>query len=99
VDPADVYIQKNTYHYSSSYTFYTASMFKTFDDSLLNKGRKVWLQAEPDQLEELKKAYELGLIYSVPHFRVTMLTLKFINPATRDKAYSRMMLVEITGKK
>ena len=99
VDPADVYVQKNSYRYSSSYTFYTASLFKTFDDSLLNIGRKVWLQTEPDQLEELKKEYELGLIYSAPHFRVTMLTLKFVNPVTRDEACSRMMLVEITGKK
>ncbi|HEY6504366.1 MAG TPA: glycosyltransferase family 39 protein [Chitinophagaceae bacterium] len=99
VDPADVYVQKNSYHYSSSYTFAAASMFKTFDDSLLVKGKKVWLQAEPDQLEDLQKNYQTGAIYEATHFRVTKLNLKFVNPATRDKECWKMMLVEIIAKK
>jgi hypothetical protein len=100
VDPADVYIQKGSYSYSSSYTFYSASVFKTFDDSLLNKGRKIWMITEPPQLEKLKQdGYEIGTIYSVPHFRVTKLNLKFMNPATRDKECSSMMIVEIVSKK
>lgn len=100
VDPADVYIQKASYSYSSSYTFYSASVFKTFDDSLLNKGGKIWMITELPQLEKLKQdGYQIGTVYSVPHFRVTKLNLKFMNPATRDKECSSMMIVEIVSKK
>jgi 4-amino-4-deoxy-L-arabinose transferase-like glycosyltransferase len=98
IDPADVYVQRHSY--SASYTFYSNSIFKKFDDSLLLTGKKIWLLTEPEPFEELKRdGYQTGLEYSVPHFRVSKLNLKFINPATRDKEISKMMLVEITGKK
>jgi 4-amino-4-deoxy-L-arabinose transferase-like glycosyltransferase len=98
VDPADVYVQRHSY--SASYTFYSKSIFKKFDDSLLLTGKKVWLLTEPGPFEELKKeGYQTGMEYSVPHFRISKLNLKFLNPATRDKESSKMMLVEITGKK
>jgi 4-amino-4-deoxy-L-arabinose transferase-like glycosyltransferase len=98
VDPADVYVQRHSY--SASYTFYSNSIFKKFDDSLLLTGKKIWLLTEPGPFEELKRdGYQTGLEYSVPHFRVSKLNLKFINPETRNKEISKMMLVEITGKK
>jgi 4-amino-4-deoxy-L-arabinose transferase-like glycosyltransferase len=97
VDPADVYVRP--YSYSASYTFYSSSLFKKFNDSLLQKGKKVWLLTEPEPFEEIKKeGYKTGMIYSAAHFRITKLSLKFVNPATRDKECSKMMLVEITGK-
>ena len=98
VDPADVYVQ--SYSYSASYAFYTSSLFKKFDDSLLQSGKKVWLLTEPGPFEELKKeGYQTGMLYEAQHFRITKLNLKFINPATRNKECSKMMIVEITGKK
>jgi hypothetical protein len=94
VNPADVYVRPHSY--SASYTFYSKSLFQKFDDSLLQAGRKVWLLTEPGPFEELKQeGYQTGVVYSVPHFRVTKLSLKFVNPATRDKECSKMMLVEI----
>lgn len=99
VDPADAYVQSDTYHFSSSYTFYTASTFKIFNDSLLGKGKQVWLQAEPEQLEEFSKQYVLGKIYETTHFHVTKLTLKFLNPATREKECGKLVIVEIIAKK
>jgi hypothetical protein len=60
----------------------------------------VWLLTEPGPFEQFKSlGYQTGTIYSAQHFRITKLNLKFINPATRDKECSMMMLVEITGKK
>ena len=99
VDPNDVYIQKGGYSYSSSYTYYSKSVFKTFDDSLLSTGRKIWLLTEPPQLEKLKEdGYRVGTVYSAIHFRVTKLSFKFMNPSTREKECSRMMIVEILSK-
>lgn len=99
VDPSDVYIEKGSYSYSSSYTFYSKSLFKTFDDSLLATGKKTWLLTEPASLERIKKqGYQIGTVYSVPHFRVTKLNLKFMNPSTRDQECSSMMIVEILSK-
>lgn len=98
VNPADVYVLPNSY--SASYVFYSSSQFKRFDDSLLQSGKKVWLLTEPGPLEKLKEeGYETGQVYSATHFRITKLSLKFVNPATRDKECSSMMIVEITGKK
>jgi hypothetical protein len=57
------------------------------------------LQAEQSQLQQLEQSYQLGEIFEVPHFRVTRLNFKFLNPATRDKEVSRMLLVEIKARK
>ena len=98
VDPADVYVRPNSY--SASYVFYTASLFKKFDDSLLQTGKKVWLLTEPQQLEEFQQqGYQTGTIYSAPHFRITKLNIKFMNPARRDKECGIMMMVEVLSKK
>jgi 4-amino-4-deoxy-L-arabinose transferase-like glycosyltransferase len=97
VDPADVYVQPDSY--SASYTFYSTSLFKKFDDSLLNHSKKVWLLTEPGHLEKLKQdGYQTDTLYAAIHFRITKLTLKFVNPATRVKECSEMMLVRVTGK-
>jgi 4-amino-4-deoxy-L-arabinose transferase-like glycosyltransferase len=98
VDPADVYVRPNSY--SASYTFYTKSVFKKFDDSLLQTGKKIWLLTEPEQLEEFKQqGYQTGMVYSATHYRVSKLGLKFLNPKTRDKECWQMMLVEVISKK
>jgi hypothetical protein len=38
------------------------------------------------------------LIYSVPDFGITRLSLKFINPVTRKNELHEMRLGEITGR-
>jgi 4-amino-4-deoxy-L-arabinose transferase-like glycosyltransferase len=99
VDPAEVYIEKNAVSYSASYNFYSRSLNQVFDDSLLSQGKKAWLLTEPASFERLKsEGYHFGKIYVVPHFRITKLNLKFLNPATRDSQTSKMMLAEIISK-
>jgi hypothetical protein len=98
VDPANVYFWKD--NYSSSFNFYTAIERKQFTDSVFANGKKpVWLLFDIHDKGEIKKAgYRIGMTYSVPDFEVTRLNLKFINPATRKKELTQMVLGEITGK-
>ena len=99
VDPQDVYTQPGSYTYSSSYTFYTSSVFKNFNDSLLNKGRKIWLLADPEMYDKLKNNYVIGEIYKAPHYRITQLSLNFLNPTTRESELGAMMIVQVIAKK
>jgi 4-amino-4-deoxy-L-arabinose transferase-like glycosyltransferase len=98
VDPRDVYVRPDSY--SASYAFCTVSLPRKFDDSLLQSGRKTWLLTEPEQFENfLKEGYKTGIIWSATSFRISRLSLKFLNPDTRNKECSKMMLVEVIGKK
>jgi len=98
VDPVNVYFW--TDNYSSSFNFYTATERKQFDDSVFLKGKKpIWLLFDKSDSVDIHNAgYKLGLIYSVPDFGITKLSLKFINPVTRKNELQEMMLGEITGK-
>jgi len=98
VDPANVYFWNDKY--SSSFNFCTATERKQFDDSIYEKGKKpIWLLFDEHNLAAIKQAgYEIGLTYSVPDFEITKLNLKFVNPVTRDKQLTRMVIGEITRK-
>ena len=98
VDPADVYVRPKSF--SASYVFYSSSLFKLFDDSLLSTGKKVWLLSEPEPLEEFRQqGYQTGMVYSARHYRITKLNLKFLDPKKRDSACWKMELVEVLSKK
>jgi 4-amino-4-deoxy-L-arabinose transferase-like glycosyltransferase len=98
VNPADVYTLPHSY--SASYVFSSNSIFKPFHDSVLNSGRKVWVLAEPGPLEEFQKqGYTTGTVYLAPHFRITKLNLKFLNPKKREGELWKMMIVEVLSKK
>jgi 4-amino-4-deoxy-L-arabinose transferase-like glycosyltransferase len=98
VDPANIYFWKD--NYSSSFNFYTATERKQFNDSVFMNGKKpVWLLFDIHNKDEIKKAgYKIGMTYSVPDFEITRLNLKFINPATRKKGLTEMVIGEITGR-
>lgn len=98
VDPADVYVTSKSF--SASYVFYSRSLFKQFDDSLLQSGKKVWLLSEPAYLEAFRKeGYQTGIVYSVRHFRITKLTWKFLNPGKREQQCWTMNIAEVLSKK
>jgi 4-amino-4-deoxy-L-arabinose transferase-like glycosyltransferase len=98
VDPVNVYFWND--NYSSSFNFYTATERKQFDDSIFMKGKKpIWLLFDRNDSADIRQSgYRIGLIYSVPDFGITRLTLKFINPATRKNELHEMRLGEVTGK-
>jgi 4-amino-4-deoxy-L-arabinose transferase-like glycosyltransferase len=94
LNPDDAYFWKNTF--SSSFNFYTKTLYKSFSDSVLQPGRKVWLIYDIRDEDEIKKAgYQLGRRFSVLDYEVTKLDIKFVNPATREKQCSIMVLAEI----
>jgi hypothetical protein len=98
VDPANVYFWKD--NYSSSFNFYTATERKQFDDSLLVLGKKpIWLLFDARNLQEIKKAgYEIGLTYRAVDYGVSRLDLKFLNPGTREKELSELVIGELSRK-
>jgi 4-amino-4-deoxy-L-arabinose transferase-like glycosyltransferase len=98
VDPANIYFWKD--NYSSSFNFYTATERKQFDDSIFLKGKKpIWLLFDIHNEDEIKQAgYKLGMAYSSADFEITRLNLKFINPATRKKQLTGMVICEVVGK-
>lgn len=98
VGPENVWFWKN--NYSSSYNFYTATIRKEFSDSILQPGKKIWLLTDIRNMDEIKsRGYLLGKSYSVLDYEITKLDIKFINPAKREQQCTKMVLVELLGKK
>lgn len=97
VGPSDVYTLPHSY--SASYIFATKSVFKPFHDSLLTSGKKIWVLAEPGPLEEFQKqGYQTGIEYAAPHFRITKLSLPFLNPKRRERELWKMTITEVLSK-
>ncbi len=95
LNPDDVYFWKNTF--SSSFTFYSGSLHQPFSNSVLQPGKKVWLIYDIRDEEQIKQAGCFLLPqFSVPDYEITKLDIKFVNPATREKQCSRMVLAELS---
>jgi 4-amino-4-deoxy-L-arabinose transferase-like glycosyltransferase len=94
LNPGDVYFWKNTF--SSSFNFYTKTLYKPFADSVLQPDKKVWLIYDIRDEAEIKQAgYQLGQQFSVLDYEVTKLDIKFVNPEKREKQCSRMAIAEL----
>ena len=97
VSPADVYFWDNTY--SSSYNFYTASLRKTFADSVLQQKELVWLLFDIRNEEKIKQmGYNLGERFTALDYEITKLDVKFINPIKRESRCTRMVIAELSKK-
>ncbi|MBK5273065.1 MAG: hypothetical protein JJE22_18855, partial [Bacteroidia bacterium] len=95
VDPNNVYFWNNTY--SSSFNFYTATLRKPFTDLVLQQGKVVWLMFDIRDEEQIKQAgYHLNEQFSALDYEITKLDIKFINPARRDSACTKLLLAEIS---
>ncbi len=94
LNPDDAYFWKNTF--SSSFNFYTKTLYKPFADSVLLPGKKTWLIYDIRDEEEIRQSgYQLGQRFSVLDYEITKLDIKFVNPATREKQCSMMVLAEL----
>ena len=97
INPASVYFEKNSY--SPSFNFYTASLRKPFSDSLFTPGKNIWLFTELKFLPGIEDNYLLGEKYEATRYWISRLSLRFLNPATRAKQCTKMLLVELKGRK
>jgi 4-amino-4-deoxy-L-arabinose transferase-like glycosyltransferase len=95
VNTADVYFWNN--NYSSSFNFYTASLRKPFADSVLQPGKKIWLLYDIRFDKEIKSAgYKVVPRYTAIDYEITRLNIKFVNPASREKECTKLVLAEIS---
>lgn len=94
VDPEKVWFWKNDI--SASWQFNTGTLRKEFRPRIMALPGKKWLAyyAASEPLIE-KSGIPLGKKYIQPDYEITRLTLKFLNPATRDKTLSSLIIVEI----
>ncbi|MET0393160.1 MAG: glycosyltransferase family 39 protein [Chitinophagaceae bacterium] len=97
INPQDVYLWKGLY--TPSWNFYTATDRRVFEDTVYRSGRTIWLLTDQAGLEEIQQAgYQLGDVYTNPDYGITRLKLSFVNPLTRKKACTEMVLAAIRGK-
>jgi len=98
VDPVNVFFWDGDD--SPSFNFYTASERDLFTDSIYtNKQKPIWLLFDKRNLDDIRRAgYKINLSYSAVDFEVSRLTLKFVDPATRNKNLKELIVGEITGK-
>jgi hypothetical protein len=95
VNPADVYFWKETY--SSSYTFYAATLIKEFNDAVLQAGKKTWLLYDIRSEEEIRNlGYKFGQRFQATDYEITKLDLKFINPVKRESQCTKLVIAEIS---
>ena len=91
VDAKNVYFQPGLY--SSSYVFYTAELRKEFHDSVLQQPGPVWLMTDGDLLQQIKPP--VLQTYEHVDYEITRMQLPFVNPATRKKELTKLLLVRI----
>ena len=91
IDPSTVYFWPGVY--SSSYVFYTATLRREYNDSLLQKSSPVWIMTDRDHLAELKQP--ILQRYAHDDYEITRMQLPFVNPATRKKELTQMLLVRV----
>ncbi|WP_083997371.1 glycosyltransferase family 39 protein [Chryseobacterium angstadtii] len=90
-------IDKNKIHMLNNYEawgfdFYTQRNTPRVDESALKKGD--YLVIYNEHLQNFKRNYRV--IDQENHFRITRLSLKFLNPKTRPAQYEKIFLIEIT---
>ncbi|WP_428741952.1 ArnT family glycosyltransferase [Tenacibaculum sp.] len=84
--PLDFYTQRNTPHI-------TKGELKSID-------KDVWIVIRNIPLERIEKeGFTIEKKYKVDHFRVTRLSLKFLNPKTRNSKLGDAYLLKIAPKK
>lgn len=95
VNPNSVYFWEETY--SSSYNFYTKTIRKQFTDTILQPGKEVWLLYDSVDDRRINEAgYKYLAKYSVFDFPITKLSLAFLNPASREKVCTKLVLARIS---
>ena len=97
IDPEAVYFWQE--NYSSSFNFYTATIRKEFNDSIMSNKRTAWLMFHKNNKQDLlESGYQFDSEIPATDYEVSRLDFKFLNPLTRDSATTQMILAEISRK-
>lgn len=95
LNPADVYFWNNTF--SSSFSFYSRSVYQPFTDTTLKSGDKKWLIFDTrSEGEILQKGYRIGQRFEAKDYEITKLDIRFINPQKREGECTQLALAEIS---
>lgn len=94
VDPEKVWFWKGDI--SASWQFNTGTLRKEFRPRIMALPGKKWLAyyTSSEPLIE-KSGIRLGKKYIQPDYEITRLNFRFLNPATRDKTLSALIIAEI----
>ena len=91
-----VYIYKSE---DQTVGFYSRHVFTNLDEKMVAdsvlQGKKIWLYADQDNFNKLTENFKPSNVYPIDYFHVTLLTARFINPKTRNKALTKRYLLEI----
>lgn len=94
VDPKQVWFWPGVI--SSSYVFYTAELRKEYTDSVLQKPSPVWVMTDAQRLPEIaRKGLPVLQTYEHVDYEITRLQLRFVNPASREKELTKLLLVRV----
>ena len=95
LNPAEVYFWNNTF--SSSYNFYSRSVYQPFTDTTLKPGEKKWLIFDTrSEGEIVQKGYRIGQRFEAKDYEITKLDIRFINPQKREGECTKLALAEIS---
>ncbi len=84
---------------SPSFDFYMRDVIQVADSKLIDKDHPLsgyWLYTNRNGIKELsERGIPIKQLVSFPHFGITILNLKFLNPGTRQSVLQERILVEL----
>ncbi|MAU72227.1 MAG: dolichyl-phosphate-mannose--protein mannosyltransferase [Pseudozobellia sp.] len=93
--PVDNIYKLGDFH-TWSFDFYNRKPLKITSYNAIRGKKDFWVYANDDQLRELKELdFDWDIQYTRAHYRITRLSLKFLNPSKRKKSLDKMHLVHI----
>lgn len=83
-------------YHTWSFDFYNRKPLKITSFESLQEKHDVWVYANDEQLRQLQNLdFDWDVQYSEAQFRITRLSLRFLNPGKRKKSLNKMHLVHI----
>ena len=93
--PTDKIYKIGDYH-TWSLDFYNKKPVKITSYEAIKNKKDIWIYANDAQLRELQdRDFDWNIQYTRAQFRITRLSLKFLNPSKRKKTLKKMHLVHI----
>ncbi len=93
--PVDSIYKTSDFH-TWSLDFYNQRPVSLISLKDLGKKHDIWLYVDDTEIRELHdRGFDWDRQYTRPHFRITRLSTKFLNPSTRKRTLDKMHLIHI----